>query len=120
MPRPRRPQWDPRAKRFRTRIDGKYVRFPKENGTRDRPLIDGIPKAAWEYLTQLERRREGEATAGADPTIYWLCELFLQSCDEESRAGRLSGGQYNAHVSQLKLFTDHPGITDLRARSLEV
>jgi integrase len=124
MPRPRKPQWvtpgPGRPGRFRTVIDGKIHYFPTTIGRDDKPLIGGIPKAAWDHLHQLERRLEGDPLAASEPDVYWLCECFIQWCHDESQAGRLTRGQYLGHVAQLKLFTAHPEIAELKAALLDV
>lgn len=118
MPRPNRPHWNAHAGRFRSRVNGKTVYFPKSIGKDDKPQIDGIPRAAWEFLADHLKREEGVATGHLDPTVYWLCQSYLAWSEDEVAAGRVSGKQDQNRVAHLKLFVDHSGLKDRKARSL--
>lgn len=124
MPRPRKPQWmkaqPGRPGRFRTKIDGKAHYFPPTIGQHDKPQYLGIPVAAWDYLRQLEHREYGRASAGTDPTVYWLCQLYLEWADQQAQGGAITVEQYKGQASRLRLFLAHPGVPDARARHLTV
>ena len=82
----------------------------------------GIPRAAWDHLDDLRRRREGAEAAGADPTGFWLVEIYLQSAEAERDAGRLSDVRYHGHATQLGKFRALPfegkTVGDVKAHAL--
>jgi integrase len=90
--------------------------FPPEIGRYDQPLIDGIPRAAWDYLAELTRPPK----AGADLGVGVLCELYLEWAESEVSTGRMSQGQYKGHRSRLALFTAYPGIEVALVASLSI
>ncbi|MDR3639277.1 MAG: tyrosine-type recombinase/integrase [Isosphaeraceae bacterium] len=104
MPRPNKPHWHAPRSCFRTRIDGKYCYFPRAIGRYDKPMMGDVPKAAWDHLNELLVEREGRATAGTDPNVFWLVELYLQWCEKARDAGELSDGQYEGHATHLGKF----------------
>lgn len=120
MPRPRKPHWHPHSSRWRTTIDGKVRYFPVEIGRHDRPQIANVPKAAWDHLASLERETRDRTTAGSDPTVFWLLTLYLRGCAGEVAAGDMAADHVEGLEFRLRLFRDHPGIGDTKARLLTV
>lgn len=108
MPRPNKPHWHAPRSRWRTRIDGKYHYFPRTIGRHDKPLVAQIPQAAWDHMNALLRMREGQGVSDAEQTVGWLAELYLQWCEGERDAGRLSPGQYDGHVTRVGKFVAFP------------
>jgi integrase len=124
MARPNKPHWFEPRRCFRTRIDGKDEYFPRSIGRFDKPMMGDVPRAAWDYLHALLRRKEGETTAANDPTVHWLIEVYLEWCERERDADRLSKGQYQGHrthLSKLERHVTHLGaVGDMRAMALTV
>jgi integrase len=118
MPRPNRPSWHKHSGRFRCRINGKAVYFPKSIAKDDKPQIGGVPRAAWDYLTEYLKREEGVATGHVEPTVYWLCQAYLKWSEEELAAGKVSPKQDLNRQAHLRLFVEHSGLADRKVRSL--
>ena len=95
MPRPNRPSWHAHSGRFRSRINGKVEYFPKSIGRYDKPLIDGIPSAAWKHLAKL-LESPPPTTRGTEPTVDYLLAWYQQWLEEEHKAKRLES---KAHVN---------------------
>lgn len=124
MARPNRPRWFPPRQCFRSQVRGTMRYFPRSIGRHDQPQIDGIPRAAWDYLHALQRQAEGRATAGGDLTVYLLSEMYTKWCEGEVEGDRLSAGQYKGHCTHLTKFCEHPWrggtVADLHAGELTV
>jgi integrase len=86
-------------------------------------MVAGIPQKAWDYLNTLLKAHEGRASAGTDPNVFWLVELYLQWCEKARDDGELSAGQYDGHVTHLGKFRSHEidgiPIGDVKARELQ-
>lgn len=125
MGRPNRPVWHTRNGQFRCMISGKPVYFPKTIGKRDRPQIDGIPKAAWDYLESYKAALAAQRVNLADPTFDSLVELYLAHLKSERDAGNFSPNAFRSTVVQLARFQDFepPGsrpVGELRAVILDI
>lgn len=104
MPRPNKPSWHPAGRCFRCMIDRKPVYFPQTIGRFDKPLIDGVPKAAWDWLEEYKAEQRRNVIDVADPTVFVLCQLYLQWVEGERDAGRMSDSNYEGHTTRLTRF----------------
>lgn len=134
MPRPNKPSWHARNGVWRCKIAGRAIDFrpglvpglDRPIGRDERPLIDGVPKRAWDALHAYKALIESTRVDPRAPTVYAVCQLYLQWAEQERDAKRQTPANYRGHVSHLAKFWEWapPGasrpLADLKASDLGV
>lgn len=106
MARPHKPHWHEAGNCFRSKVAGKPVYFPSSIRQFDKPLIAGVPKAAWDWLDEYKRTLARQVIDPRNLTVWAVCQAYLQWADGERAAGRSTDSNYRGHETHLAKFWD--------------
>ncbi|WP_435005118.1 tyrosine-type recombinase/integrase [Tundrisphaera lichenicola] len=118
MARPHKPSYFAARGSWRFTLNGRQRYICKGVLPDQKPARDGIPRVVWEEMDKLIRESEGRASAGSDPTVFWLVQTYLEWLENEASLGKITRSHYLRRCDLLRYLTDYLGGADIRPAGL--